>query len=175
MLKLFYNLIFGLLVSVTLYGQQSNQSLVGAEAPGFYLMDTKQQEFFLSQNLDKPIFINFFNTHCSPCLAEIPDLIAFYNKHQNKMEMVMIDYVMFSYAFIDRKETVNDVEKALKRFKIPFRILMDNYGIVTDAYGVVDIPVSFLIDTDGKIIWQHKGRCTIKDLQKLEEQYEAIF
>ena len=60
---------------------------------------------------------------------------------------------------------------------------MDNYGIVTKAYGVSDenpnipagLPASFIIDTDGKILWVHEGRTWEKDLEKLERKYETIF
>ena len=155
----------------------------GSKAPGFFLFDTENNEFYLSKNLDKPLFINFFNTHCSPCIAEIPDLITFYNKHNDSIDMALIDYTEFSYPFVNRRETVEDIEKALKRFNIPFPILMDNYGIVTKAYGVSDentnnpagLPASFIIGTDGTIIWVHEGRSWVKDLEKLEREYETIF
>ena len=50
------------------------------------------------------------------------------------------------------------------------------------AYGVSDenpnipagLPVSFIIGTDGTILWVHEGR-TDKDLEKLEREYETIF
>lgn len=155
----------------------------GSKAPGFFLFDTNNNDFYLSKNLEKPLFINFFNTHCSPCLAEIPDLITFYNKHIDAMNMVLIDYAEFSYPFVDRKETVEDVQKVMERFNIPFPILMDNYGIVTKAYGVSDenpniptgLPVSFFINTDGTILWVHGGRTMVEDLEKLEKDYETIF
>ncbi len=155
----------------------------GSKAPGFFLFDTNNNDFYLSKNLEKPLFINFFNTHCSPCLAEIPDLITFYNKHIDSMNMVLIDYAEFSFPFVDRRETVEDVQKVMERFNIPFPILMDNYGIVTKAYGVSDenpnvptgLPVSFVIGTDGKILWVHGGRTMVEDLEKLEKDYETIF
>ena len=155
----------------------------GSKAPGFFLFDTQNKEFCLSKNLDKPLFINFFNTHCSPCLAEIPDLIIFYEKHRETINMALIDYAEFSYPFVDRRETVEDVKKAVKKFNVPFPILMDNYGIVTTAYGVnnenpnipTGLPASFIIDTNGKILWVHEGRTFLEDLDKLEREYETIF
>tara|TARA_B100000073_G_scaffold12096_1_gene10051 strand:- start:2765 stop:3301 length:537 start_codon:yes stop_codon:yes gene_type:complete len=176
---------FSRIVLILLIVSGLNAQLVekGSKAPGFFLFDTQNNEFYLSKHLDKPLFINFFNTHCSPCLAEIPDLITFYNKHNDSINMALIDYAEFSYPFVDRRETVEDVQKALKRFNIPFPILMDNYGIVTKAYGVSDenpniptgLPVSFIIGTDGSILWVHGGRTMVEDLEKLERVYETIF
>lgn len=176
---------FSRIVLILLIVSRLNAQLVekGSKAPGFFLFDTQNNEFYLSKHLDKPLFINFFNTHCSPCLAEIPDLIAFFNKHNDSINMALIDYAEFSYPFVDRRETVEDVQKALKRFNIPFPILMDNYGIVTKAYGVSDenpniptgLPVSFIIGTDGNILWVHGGRTMVEDLEKLERVYETIF
>ena len=39
-----------------------NESFVGLSAPGFYLKDLNNNDFFLTENLNKPTIINFFNT-----------------------------------------------------------------------------------------------------------------
>lgn len=175
---------FRLIMIMVMLGSLNAQLVKeGSKAPGFFLFDTQNNEFYLSKNLEKPLFINFFNTHCSPCLAEIPDLITFYDKHNESINMALIDYAEFSYPFVGRRESVEDVQKVVERFNIPFSILMDNYGIVTKAYGVSDenpnipagLPVSFIIGTDGTILWVHEGRTRVKDLEKLEREYETIF
>jgi len=173
------------LITILLMVSELNAQLVesGSKAPGFFLFDTNNNEFYLSKNLDKPLFINFFNTHCSPCLAEIPDLITFYNKHKDSINIALIDYAEFSYPFVGRRETVKDVQKVMERFNVPFPILMDNYGIVTKAYGVSDenpnipagLPASFMVGTDGNILWVHEGRTWVEDLKELEREYDTIF
>lgn len=173
--------LFTILLMVSGLNAQLVES--GSKAPGFFLFDTNNNEFYLSKNLDKPLFINFFNTHCSPCLAEIPDLITFYNKHKDSINIALIDYAEFSYPFVGRRETVEDVQKVMERFNVPFPILMDNYGIVTKAYGVSNqnpnipagLPASFMVDTDGNILWVHEGRTWVEDLKELEREYDSIF
>ena len=67
--------------------------------------------------------------------------------------------------------------------KLSFPILIDQYSVASINYNIVDveriypleIPVSFFIDTNGIIFWEHKGRVREADLIKLTKSYEQIF
>jgi len=169
--------------------QDFGKSFVGLEAPGFYLKDIGGNDFFLSKNLEKPILINFFNTQCSPCMAEIPLLIDFFNKYEAKINFVVIDVAEYALSTTKKRETSEDIINAFKRVfkidaeKLSFPILIDQYSVASINYNIVDveriypleIPVSFFIDTNGIIFWEHKGRIREADLIKLTKSYEQIF
>ena len=115
--------------------------------------------------------INFFNTTCSPCLLEIPDLQSFYNKNKDVINVVIIDYCEFSYV----KDTKEIINKVLAPYDLDLTILLDNYGIVTSLYNVKTLPVSFFIDSDGTVLWEHRNRVLKDDLNQLEKKYDKIF
>ena len=79
------------LVLATSFALMQEKNLVGLEAPGFYLSDLDNNDFFLSESLEKPLFINFFATWCSPCIAELEDLKNLHEENKQLINMVIID------------------------------------------------------------------------------------
>ena len=156
---------------------------IGKEAPGFWLPTIDNKDFFLSKELTKPLFINFFHTQCLPCLKEIPELQAFYNKHKGVINMVLINYSEWNSS-IGEKDTPEKIKRVVKEeqkkyeYKLTIPILFDKHSVASQAYKVrenIVLPVSFLIDTDGIIIWEHRKRVFEEDFNKLEEEYAEIF
>jgi thiol-disulfide isomerase/thioredoxin len=170
--------------------QDFGKSFVGLSAPGFYLKDLNNNDFFLSENLNKPIIINFFNTQCAPCMQEMPLLIEFYKSHKKKINLIIIDVAEYSLSSSTKKrETAEDVQKAFKRVfnldarNLPFSILIDQYSVASINYNVVDaqginstpIPVTFFVNSSGIILWEHRKKITEKDLTILTRTFNEIF
>jgi len=155
----------------TTVSDKPSNSLVGKEAPGFYLTTIEEKDFFLSESLTKPLFINFFNTNCVPCLLELPDLQSFYSKNKEVINVAIIDYCEFGFV----KDTKEIINKVLGPLNLDLTILLDNYGIVTSAYGVNTLPASFLIDSNGILLWEKRSRVSKDDLNQLEGKYDKIF
>ena len=167
-----------------------NESFVGLSAPGFYLKDLNNNDFFLTENLNKPTIINFFNTQCAPCMAEIPLLIDFYNTYQNNINFIIIDVAEYSLSSsIKRRETADDIQKVFKRVfnldarNLPFPILIDQYSVASINYNVVaaqgivprPIPVTFFVNSNGLILWEHRKKIEKKDLTLLTNTFDEIF
>lgn len=170
--------------------QDLDKSFVGLTAPGFYLKDLNNNDFFLTDNLNKPTIINFFNTQCSPCMEELPLLMDFYNSHKEKINFIIVDVAEYSLASSNNKrETADDVQKVFKRVfkldakKLPFPILIDQYSVASINYNVVDaqgiiprpIPVTFLINSSGVIVWEHRKKVKKEDLIFLTNTFNDIF
>ena len=187
-LKLFYKHFFTILIFCSsVLGQ--NENFVGKEAPTFYLLDINGKDFFLSQEIDKPILINFFATWCGPCIKELSDLKDFGQKHDGKIKIILIDESNMS-ALPEQKPSKDALIKFLKKENVEFDVLLDKYAIVAEKYNITEtiynkkdkkeyliarLPATYLIDENGIILWEKREMFTQSDLYNLEKDFDEIF
>jgi peroxiredoxin len=98
----------------------------------------------------KKIVMSFWASWCGPCRMELPELTAFYEKYHradSKFEIVAISTDQ------DRFQA----EKYVKEAKLPFPVVWDESGMIGDRFGVESIPVLYVIDENGKVIYGQTG------------------
>lgn len=103
----------------------------------------------------KPRLLNIFASWCVPCVAEIPMLMRL------KAAGAEVDGI-----------AVHDSSDALAKFLAengnPYtRIGLDQGGRAQIAFGSAGVPETFVVDGQGKIIYQHIGVVTEADIPKL--------
>jgi peroxiredoxin len=119
-------------------------SEVGKTAPVFELKDLDGKKVSLSDFKGKVILLNFWATWCAPCKAEMPSLENLYRSFREK-GLVVIG------ISVDNSEKT--VQSFVKEKAITFPILLDKGKEVSfDDYGVIGLPVTFLIDQKGIIV-----------------------
>jgi len=94
----------------------------------------------------KVVLVDFWATWCGPCVAEIPNMLAQYEKYHDKG---------FEVVGISLDEDREDVEKFVAENKIPWPILFAGKGWqdpVAQFYGISGIPQLVLIGRDGNVI-----------------------
>ena len=139
-LKFFTILALLILFSVSAAGQVKE----GEDAPNFTLKNLDGKEISLSKFRGKYVLINFWATWCGPCKIEMPSLEALYGRFKDKnFALLAISNDMFG---------ANIVKPFVKAHKINFPILLDQRLKVSNAFGVVSLPTTFMIDPQGKII-----------------------
>ncbi len=128
-------------------------SMVGfqlTEAQTFTLKSPDGSVVSLAQTLSqkKSVLVNFWATWCSYCMEEMPDLIKLQTRLGSKD---------FTVIGVDSGESASQVAETMKKKGINFPIALDEDMTVAQSYGLVGIPTSFLISSDGKIIGQYSG------------------
>ena len=139
-LKLFNILALLILYSVSATAQVKE----GENAPNFTLKNLDGKEISLNQFRGKHVLINFWATWCGPCKIEMPSLEALYERFKDRnFVLLAISNDMFG---------ANIVKPFVKAHNINFPVLLDQRLKVSNAFGVVSLPTTFMIDPQGKII-----------------------
>ena len=139
-LKLFNILALLILFSVSATAQVKE----GENAPNFTLKNLDGKEISLNQFRGKHVLINFWATWCGPCKIEMPSLEALYERFKDRnFVLLAISNDMFG---------ANIVKPFVKAHNINFPVLLDQRLKVSNAFGVVSLPTTFMIDPQGKII-----------------------
>jgi len=121
------------------------------EAPDFSLQTVDGKTITLTDLRGKVVLLNFWATWCPPCNAEMPDLDALQRAYSAEHD--------FTVLGVNLQEDRTVVEKYAHAAGITFPLLLDEDGDVsTSRYSVRTLPMSFIIDRDGRIRDAWTGR-----------------
>lgn len=121
------------------------------EAYDFTLKRSNGEEFTLSKE-EGLIILDFWATWCPPCKEEIPYLQEFYNEYKDRgLKIVGITS--------DPQKKVNEFKTAQqeKGIAMNYILLNDNTRKVSKQYGIRNIPSTFFISPQGKLIKKEVG------------------
>ena len=102
-----------------------------------------------------PVVVNFFASWCEPCKAEMPDLAAVHAD-------VGADV---SFLGVNVRDTEDDARALLDATGVDYAIARDPSGALQEAFGVVNMPSTFFLDADGRIVSSHPGVLTADELR----------
>lgn len=138
----------------------------GAMAPDFSVSDISGNHVMLSNYKGKYVLLNFWASWCVPCVAELPAIRKIYETYdRHQLEVISISADRDSIAFI----------KAVDKFQIKWTKVY-NKEQLCDDYGVTALPFLFLIDKEGKIIYerQEEVTTTIDSLPLLQQKLKSL-
>jgi peroxiredoxin len=138
-----------------------SNALGNAPASTFVLLDGSRQS--TDDLKGRVVLVNFWATSCTTCVAEMPKLMATYDKfHPQGYETVAV-----AMSYDPPSYVVNFSETR----KLPFKVAIDNTGEIASAWGPVQLtPTSFLIDKHGKIVKRYIGEPDMTELHRLIEE-----
>ena len=117
-------------------------------APDFTLEDENGKSVRLSNKKGKVVLVNFWATWCGGCQIEIPWFKDLYNMRKNAgLDVIGISMDSDGWA---------SVRPYLKEKPIPYTIVIGN-DTTAKEFHVTAMPVTVLIDREGKIAATHSG------------------
>lgn len=102
-------------------------------------------------NDGQPYIINFWATWCSPCKRELNAIAEVYD------DWVEETGVKIYAVSIDDSRTSRNVKPYIDGAAWDFEILLDENSDLKRAMSVAAPPYTFLVDGEGKIVYQHIG------------------
>lgn len=141
----------------------------GKSLPSIKLKDLSGKMVDISQfkNDGKPIIINFWATWCKPCKAELNAIAEEYEDWQDETGVTLIA------VSIDDARSTGRVEPYVNGQGWEYEILLDPNGDLKRAMNVNNVPHTFLLDGNGKIVWQHNNYAA-GDEEELYKKVEAL-
>lgn len=118
-------------------------------APPFSLKDAEGKTVKLSDYKGKVVLLNFWATFCGPCKIEIPWFIEFEQKYKDR------GFAVLGIAMDEEGWEI--VRPYIKEENVNYRILMGDEPTSQMYGGVENLPTTFVLDADGKIVSTHVG------------------
>lgn len=114
----------------------------------------------------KVVLVNFWATTCTSCVAEMPQLVATFEKYRERG----YDTVAVAMSYDPPSYVVRFTESR----KLPFKVAIDNTGAVANAWGDVRLtPTTYLVNKRGEIVKRYVGEPDFADLHRLIEELLA--
>ena len=114
----------------------------------------------------KVTLVNFWATSCTTCVAEMPKMIATYDKYKTKG----FDTVAVAMSYDPPAYVVNYAETR----KLPFKVAIDNTGAVAKAWDEVKLtPTTYIVNKQGQIVKRYVGEPDFAELHVLIEKLLA--
>ena len=112
-------------------------------APAFQLKDLQGRRIRLSDYKGKVVLINFWATWCSPCQAEMPELVKLQREYASRgLQVISITCPP------ERKE---QVRRVVRKFRLNYPVLFGTREM-TRLYEAEDVlPVTIIVDRDGRV------------------------
>jgi peroxiredoxin len=135
-----------------------------APASKFVLLDGSART---TQDLKgKVTLVNFWATSCTTCVAEMPKIVATYDKYKSRG----YDTLAVAMSYDPPSYVVNYAQTR----KLPFQVAIDNTGEVAKAWGDVKLtPTTYVVNKRGEIVKRYVGEPDFDELHRLIEKLLA--
>jgi len=133
----------------------------GRAAPDFSRTDLERREIRLEAYRGKVVLLNFWATWCEPCIAEVPRFAEWQRKYAGRLQIVGVSM----------DDEAAPVRTAYRRYGLNYPVVMGDEKLAELYGGVLGLPMTFLIDGNGRIRFEHEGAI---DLAVIEREIREL-
>jgi thiol-disulfide isomerase/thioredoxin len=131
--------------------------LAGKAAPDFTRTDLDGKPRALSAYRGKVILLNFWATWCEPCLAEIPRFSAWQQRYGPSGLQIL---------GIAMDDELQAVQQLAHRDHLAYPVIMGDAPLGQLYGGILGLPLSYLIDAQGRIVARYRGEPDLKQMER---------
>lgn len=126
----------------------ANAANIDKPAPDFTLKSLGGKNLKLSEYAGDVVMLNFWASWCGPCRKEMPLLNDLHKKYES------LGFVILG---VNVEQELKLAKSFLKETPVSFPIVFDSSNQVSQAYDVIAMPTTVMIDRNGKVRYLHKG------------------
>jgi len=131
---------------------QQHAPHVGAKAPAFTLRNLDGAgKVSLASYRGKPVVLNFWASWCEPCKAEARVLERDWTSYRNRGVV---------FLGVDYHDLASDARRFVRAHALTFTMLQDGSGNVTGSYGISQVPETYVLNRQGRVIAHLAGPIT---------------
>lgn len=119
----------------------------GSEAPDYAAVSLAGDTVSLEDLRGRVVLLNVWATWCTPCIREMPALERLHQQHEAEGLSVVAVSVDASTPGLG----ATDVQRFVDDLGVSFTILLDPGGEIENRFRVSGLPMTFLIDREGRI------------------------
>jgi cytochrome oxidase Cu insertion factor (SCO1/SenC/PrrC family) len=127
--------------------------------------DLNGKEVRLSQYKGKVIFLTFWATYCGICRGELPKIQSLWSSLRERDDI--------AFLLVSKDDEAEMVKKFLNKNAYNFPVFMRIRGQSAKAFRGQNLPVTYVIDQNGKILLNLTGRSKHTDFSMSEFLLEA--
>ncbi|MBI4691533.1 MAG: TlpA family protein disulfide reductase [Nitrospirae bacterium] len=127
---------------------ETGPAVVDNMAPDFTLRDISGNTIALSAYRGKVVMVEFWATWCPPCKELVPVLEGLYEKYKDRGFVIL--------ALVSEDDGKDAIESFINEYKVTYTVVLANNEVIR-RYGISSIPISFIINKEGKIVNRHIG------------------
>lgn len=139
------------------FGAHPAVDLVHKPAPAFVRKDLSGRNVALEKFRGKVVLLNFWATWCAGCQAELPRFEAWQKKYGAEG---------FAVLAVSMDDTAAPVRKTVQRLHIEFPVVMGDARLGDEYGGLLGLPVTYLVDREGKILAEFKGETDLNAMER---------
>lgn len=117
-------------------------------APDFTLRSVDGPNLRLQEQRGRVVLVNFWASWCGPCRQELPQLTKLYDKYRDA------GFVLLGVNIDNNARTASELAGKLG---VSFPVLLDTDKTVSKLYDVSTMPLTVVIDRDGRVRYLHRG------------------
>lgn len=131
---------------------QPHAPKIGSAAPGFTLRRLLGTgSVSLAAYRGKPVVLNFWASWCGPCKSEAALLERDWTRYRGRGVV---------FLGVDDKDFPSDARRFVAAHGLTFPMLEDGSGSVTGSYGISQVPETYVVSAQGRIVAHLAGPLT---------------